>query len=290
MPLLVAPVAFQRLVDPDGEVAMARAAAAAGTIMCLSTIATSRPSEIAAEAPPGAALVSALLLPRPRGHPGADRRGGRVGLRRDRADRRRAARRPARARLSHRLRGPGADQRPGGRRGDRLGARDHRPGGVRARRPVARLGRLRRARRRLLAAGAAQGRADGARTRRLAVEHGAAGVIVSNHGGRQLDGVAGDARAAARGGRGGRRALRGADRRRDPPRHRRGDRARARRAGGARRPGAALGPGGRRRARRRCACSRSCASEIELALTLLGCPSPAEVTPEHVRSAPRLAQ
>jgi isopentenyl diphosphate isomerase/L-lactate dehydrogenase-like FMN-dependent dehydrogenase len=52
MPLLVAPVAFQRLVDPDGEVAMARAAATAGTIMCLSTIATSRPSELAAEVPP----------------------------------------------------------------------------------------------------------------------------------------------------------------------------------------------------------------------------------------------
>ncbi len=52
MPLLVAPVAFQRLADPDGEVAMARAAAAAKTIMTLSTIATSRPSEIAAECPP----------------------------------------------------------------------------------------------------------------------------------------------------------------------------------------------------------------------------------------------
>ena len=51
MPLLVAPVAFQRLVDPDGEVAMARAAAAAETIMCLSTIATSHPAEIAREAP-----------------------------------------------------------------------------------------------------------------------------------------------------------------------------------------------------------------------------------------------
>jgi isopentenyl diphosphate isomerase/L-lactate dehydrogenase-like FMN-dependent dehydrogenase len=51
MPLLVAPVAFQRLVDPDGEVAMARAAAAAGTAMCLSTIATSRPREICASAP-----------------------------------------------------------------------------------------------------------------------------------------------------------------------------------------------------------------------------------------------
>jgi isopentenyl diphosphate isomerase/L-lactate dehydrogenase-like FMN-dependent dehydrogenase len=53
MPLLVAPIAFQRLVDPDGEVAMARAAAAAGTVMTLSTAATSHPSEIAAEAPPG---------------------------------------------------------------------------------------------------------------------------------------------------------------------------------------------------------------------------------------------
>ena len=35
MPVLVAPVAYQRLVDPEGEVAMARAAAAAGTVMCL---------------------------------------------------------------------------------------------------------------------------------------------------------------------------------------------------------------------------------------------------------------
>jgi isopentenyl diphosphate isomerase/L-lactate dehydrogenase-like FMN-dependent dehydrogenase len=52
MPLLVAPVAFQRLVDPDGEVAMARAAADAETIMCLSTLATSHPREIASEAPP----------------------------------------------------------------------------------------------------------------------------------------------------------------------------------------------------------------------------------------------
>ena len=53
MPVCVAPVAFQRLVDPDGEVAMARAAAAAGTAMSLSTIATARPSEVAAGAPGG---------------------------------------------------------------------------------------------------------------------------------------------------------------------------------------------------------------------------------------------
>jgi isopentenyl diphosphate isomerase/L-lactate dehydrogenase-like FMN-dependent dehydrogenase len=53
MPLLVAPVAYQRLVDPEGEVAMARAAAAAGTAMSLSTLATARPSEVAAGAPAG---------------------------------------------------------------------------------------------------------------------------------------------------------------------------------------------------------------------------------------------
>ncbi len=47
MPLLVAPVAFQRVAHPDGEVAMARAAKAAGTVMCLSTLATSSPAEVA---------------------------------------------------------------------------------------------------------------------------------------------------------------------------------------------------------------------------------------------------
>jgi isopentenyl diphosphate isomerase/L-lactate dehydrogenase-like FMN-dependent dehydrogenase len=52
-PILVAPVAYQRLVDPEGEVAMARAAAAAGTVMCLSTLATVRPAEVVASAPPG---------------------------------------------------------------------------------------------------------------------------------------------------------------------------------------------------------------------------------------------
>jgi isopentenyl diphosphate isomerase/L-lactate dehydrogenase-like FMN-dependent dehydrogenase len=47
MPLLVAPVAFQRVAHPDGEVGMARAARAAGTVMCLSTLATSTPEQVA---------------------------------------------------------------------------------------------------------------------------------------------------------------------------------------------------------------------------------------------------
>ena len=40
MPLLVAPTAFQRLAHDAGELATARAAAAAGTVMCLSTLAS----------------------------------------------------------------------------------------------------------------------------------------------------------------------------------------------------------------------------------------------------------
>jgi 4-hydroxymandelate oxidase len=47
LPVLVAPVAFQRVIHPDGEAGMGRAAAAAGTIMCLSTLATAGWQEIA---------------------------------------------------------------------------------------------------------------------------------------------------------------------------------------------------------------------------------------------------
>ena len=75
MPLLVAPVAFQRVAHPDGEVATARAARDAGTIMCLSTLATSTPAEVAAVG--GAALVPALRLPRRGRHARADRAGAR---------------------------------------------------------------------------------------------------------------------------------------------------------------------------------------------------------------------
>jgi isopentenyl diphosphate isomerase/L-lactate dehydrogenase-like FMN-dependent dehydrogenase len=51
MPILVAPTGLQRLAHPDGEGATARAAAAAGTIFCLSTISSVSPGELAAEAP-----------------------------------------------------------------------------------------------------------------------------------------------------------------------------------------------------------------------------------------------
>jgi isopentenyl diphosphate isomerase/L-lactate dehydrogenase-like FMN-dependent dehydrogenase len=52
MPVLVAPVALQRLAHSEGEPGMARAAAAAGTVFTLSTLATSRPSDVAIEGAP----------------------------------------------------------------------------------------------------------------------------------------------------------------------------------------------------------------------------------------------
>ena len=46
MPIIAAPVAYQRMAHPDGEIAVAAGAAAAGTIMCLSSFATSSPGDV----------------------------------------------------------------------------------------------------------------------------------------------------------------------------------------------------------------------------------------------------
>ena len=53
MPVLVAPVAYQRMAHPEAESGMAAGAAAAGTVMCLSTLSNTRPAEVAAAAPEG---------------------------------------------------------------------------------------------------------------------------------------------------------------------------------------------------------------------------------------------
>jgi isopentenyl diphosphate isomerase/L-lactate dehydrogenase-like FMN-dependent dehydrogenase len=50
-PVVVAPVACQRMAHIDGEEGMARAAAAAGVALCLSTFSTASPAEVAAAAP-----------------------------------------------------------------------------------------------------------------------------------------------------------------------------------------------------------------------------------------------
>lgn len=65
-PLLVAPTAFHRLADPEGESATARAAARTGTVMCLSTLSSVSPAELAAAAP-GAPLWFQLYCSRDRG-------------------------------------------------------------------------------------------------------------------------------------------------------------------------------------------------------------------------------
>ena len=49
MPLMVAPTSLQRVTHPDGEPALARAAAAARTVYCLSSLGSVRPAELAAE-------------------------------------------------------------------------------------------------------------------------------------------------------------------------------------------------------------------------------------------------
>lgn len=52
-PILVAPVAYQQMAHPEGEAAMAAGAAEAGTVMCLSTLSTTCPADVAAAAPNG---------------------------------------------------------------------------------------------------------------------------------------------------------------------------------------------------------------------------------------------
>jgi 4-hydroxymandelate oxidase len=51
VPVLVAPTALHRLADPEGEVATARAAAACGTVMVLSTLGTASIEEVAGAGP-----------------------------------------------------------------------------------------------------------------------------------------------------------------------------------------------------------------------------------------------
>ncbi len=51
LPVIVAPTAFQRMAHPDGELATARAAQGAGTIMTLSTIASASLEEVRAACP-----------------------------------------------------------------------------------------------------------------------------------------------------------------------------------------------------------------------------------------------
>ena len=178
-PLIVAPVAMQKLVHPEGEVAAARAAAAAGTVYCLSTIATSRPAELPAAGPK---WMQVYVF--------KDR-----GMTRSMVD---VALEHGFEALLLTVDAPVAGLRE----------RDLRTGFVTpptiavpelAGRTVAQtLGMIERAMtwqdlERMVEESAVPVLIKGVQTAEdahLAVEHGAAGVIVSNHGARQLDGVA----------------------------------------------------------------------------------------------------
>jgi isopentenyl diphosphate isomerase/L-lactate dehydrogenase-like FMN-dependent dehydrogenase len=65
-PVLIAPMAHQRLAHPERELGTARAAAATGTIMCLATLATTSPVDLA-EAVPDASRWFQLYVFKDRG-------------------------------------------------------------------------------------------------------------------------------------------------------------------------------------------------------------------------------
>jgi 4-hydroxymandelate oxidase len=65
MPVGIAPTAYQRLAHPDGEIATARAASGAGTLMCLSTLSNSALADVRAAT--GAPLWLQLYVYRDRG-------------------------------------------------------------------------------------------------------------------------------------------------------------------------------------------------------------------------------
>jgi 4-hydroxymandelate oxidase len=53
MPIITAPIAYQRMAHPDGELAVARATAETGAIVCLSSFTTSSPAAVADAAAAG---------------------------------------------------------------------------------------------------------------------------------------------------------------------------------------------------------------------------------------------
>jgi isopentenyl diphosphate isomerase/L-lactate dehydrogenase-like FMN-dependent dehydrogenase len=280
MPVLVAPMAYQAIAHEDHELGMARGTAAAGTVMCLSTVATATPADVAAAAPGGPrwlqiyvfkdrsvshevieqaleAGFSALVLTADLPVVGIRDREVRAGFDTPEGDV--PAMVAARARIGNddpalRLLDAGVEWQYVAELRERFGV------------PVIVKGLVT------------------AEDARLACEHGAAGVVVSNHGGRQLDGaiaslealpevveaVAGSAEVYLDGG------------------VRRGTDVVTALALGARavlvgRPAMyGLAFGGERGVRQVLDILRD---ETENALALLGCRSPAEVTHKHVTRA-----
>ncbi|WKU06928.1 alpha-hydroxy acid oxidase [Micromonospora sp. HUAS LYJ1] len=180
MPVLVAPTAFHRLAHPDGEVATARAAAEAGTVMVVSMAATRPVEQIAAA---GGTLWFQL-------YPHTDLEFTTTVVRRAVAAGCRAlvvtVDSPVFGRRERDLRHGFVDLPPG------LVCENMRDadGRVRDVEMNARVGwELVAVLRRLTTVPILLKGVLHPEDARLAVEHGVDGVVVSNHGGRQLDGV-----------------------------------------------------------------------------------------------------
>ena len=197
-PVLVAPTAFQRLACDDGEIATARAAAASGTIMILSTASTCTIEDVAAS---GAPLWFQLYVYADRGLTKAlVERAEASGMRaivltvdapilgRRERDLRNRFHLPDGVRLAN-VPSSGSVPMPTGH--GESGLANHFASGIDPGltwRDVEWLRSLTKLP--LLIKGIVRGD-DAAR----AVDHGAAGVIVSNHGGRQLDTAVASVRA-----------------------------------------------------------------------------------------------
>ena len=232
---------------------MARAAAGAGTIMCLSTLATATWDEIAAT---GATRWFQLYVPRDEGLAAAlVERSARSRLRGDRAHGRHAGARAGASATSATGFTIQHDARPRGAAPARADAAHRARGHVAV---VAHVGRRRAVRRVDRAARRAQGDPDRrGRAARLRARRGRDRRLEPRRPAARRR--RGDDRRAARGRRGGRRPDRGARRRRDQARHRRREGARARRPRRPRRAGRPSGGSPSTASRAPLACS-SCSA------------------------------
>jgi isopentenyl diphosphate isomerase/L-lactate dehydrogenase-like FMN-dependent dehydrogenase len=271
-PVLVAPLGFQDLVHPDGVAATARGAARAGAVTVVSTVSRATPAEVAAAAP-GAPRWFQLYCLRDR------------GLTRELAAQAADAGSEA---LVVTVDAPLLGRRERAQRagwalpdGYVLGACGLSPADLQHRIDPALtwrdLGSLAEAGLPLVLKGILT-----AEDAALAAEHGAAAVVVSNHGGRQLDGAAATADALPE-------VVEAVDGRLEvlvDGGVRRGTHVLAALALGARavlvgRPVLwALATAGEAGVERALGLLRD---ELESALALAGCTSPAAVTPAHVR-------
>ena len=123
-PLVLSPTGFTRIANPQGELAVARAAARAGVPYSLSTLATRSIEEVAAVSD-GRQVVPGVRVARPGPGRGPHRPGDGVGLRGDHPHRRQRAVRSPRTRRPARVRAPTDDRTGNPARRDGASQRGH---------------------------------------------------------------------------------------------------------------------------------------------------------------------